>query len=183
MPSIAASAPARRSAPSSSTTSNEHVTEYPKFGQIVGAKELWYHIVSTDRDISTMLQKTMALSSSLIEINVAGEDGKILASSSERRVGESASQLRDFAQWNKGSARSRLLDLIRRGGPDYQVVVPLGYKGQDQRHPFHSGGHLDRAAARAAARPVARAGRGLRRIAAGGAGDHSGRLPTWPCDR
>ncbi len=110
----------------------DHVTEYPKFGQIVGAKELWYYIVSNDRDIATMLQKKMALSSSLIEINVAGDDGKILASSSPRRLGETVAKFRDFAQWNKGSARSRLLDLIRRGGPDYQVVVPLGYEGQDQ---------------------------------------------------
>jgi signal transduction histidine kinase len=110
----------------------DHVAEYPKFGQIVGAKELWFYIVSNDRDIATMLQKKMALSSSLIEINVAGDDGKILASSSPRRLGETVAKFRDFEQWNKGSARSRLLDLIRRGGPDYEVVVPLGFEGQDQ---------------------------------------------------
>jgi signal transduction histidine kinase len=108
-----------------------HAADYPTFGRLVSAKELSYYIVSNDRDIATMLEKKMGLSSSLIEINVAGDDGQILASSSERRVGANITQFRDFAQWTKGSAMSRLRDLIRRGSPDYQVVVPLG-EGQDQ---------------------------------------------------
>jgi signal transduction histidine kinase len=113
---------------------NQHAAEYPVFSTVVSPKDLWYYIVSSDRDVSSMLEKTMALSSSLIEINIAGEDGQILASSSERRVGAMLTQLRDFSQWTKGSAMSRLLDLMqRRGGPDYQVVVPLGYQGQDER--------------------------------------------------
>jgi signal transduction histidine kinase len=111
----------------------QHVADYPAYGSVVGAKELLYHIVSTDPDVSSMLEKTMALSSSLTEINVAGQDGQILASSSERRVGATLTQLRDFSEWSKSSAMSRLLDLMRRrGGPDYQVVVPLGYRGQNE---------------------------------------------------
>ena len=110
-----------------------HVAEYPAFSSVVSTKELWYYIVSSDRDVSSMLQTKMALSSSLIEINVAGEDGRILASSRDRRVGATLAQFRDFSQWTKGSAMSRLLDLMRRrGGPDYQVVVPLGYQGQNE---------------------------------------------------
>jgi signal transduction histidine kinase len=109
-----------------------HAADYPTFGRLVSAKDLSYYIVYNDRDIATMLEKKMGLSSSLIEINIAGDDGQILASSSERRVGATITQFRDFAQWTKGSARSRLLDLVRRGSPDYQVVVPLGYEGPDQ---------------------------------------------------
>jgi signal transduction histidine kinase len=87
-----------------------------------------YTIVSDDRDIARML-KTMALAPSIVEINVAGGDGRILASSSERRVGAMLPALRDFSQWSKGSARSRLLDLMS-GGPDYEVLARLGIQGQ-----------------------------------------------------
>jgi len=45
-------------------------------------------------------------------------------------------QLRDFSQWSKGSALSRLLDLVRGGPnsevPDYEVVVRLGIQGQSE---------------------------------------------------
>lgn len=94
-------------------------------------KTLWYQIVSSDRDIATMLQQTMALSPSLVEINVSDQAGQILASSSERRVGTNLAQLRDFSQWVKGSARSRLVDLMA-GGPDYQMIVPLGIQGETE---------------------------------------------------
>jgi signal transduction histidine kinase len=109
----------------------QHVADYPAYGSVVGAKELLYHIVSTDPDVSSMLEKTMALSSSLTEINVAGQDGQILASSSERRVGATLTQLRDFSEWSKSSAMSRLLDLMK-GGVDYEVPARLGIQGQSE---------------------------------------------------
>ncbi len=110
---------------------NQHSSEYPVFSTLVSTKELWYHIVSSDRDVASMLQKTMALGPSIVEINVAGEDRAILASSSERRVGAQLTQLRDFSQWSKGSAMSRLLDLMK-GGLDYEVLARLGIQGQSE---------------------------------------------------
>jgi signal transduction histidine kinase len=104
-----------------------HTAEYPAFSRVVSAKELWYYIVSSDLDVARMLKNKVAHSSSLIEINVADENGQILASSTERRIGASITQYRDFDQWKGERAMSRLLDLMeRRGGPQYQLVVPLG---------------------------------------------------------
>jgi len=97
-----------------------------------GPKALWYTMVSSDRDIASMLQKTMTGVPSIVEINVAGEDRHILASSSDRRVGATLTQLRDFSQWSKRSALSRLLDLMRGGG-DYESEDAAGIKGQSER--------------------------------------------------
>jgi len=107
---------------------NEHSREYDSSG---GPKALWYTIVSSDRDIASMLQKTMALANSIVEISVADSDQRILASSSERRVGAMLTHLRDFSAWNKASALARLPDLIS-GGPDYEVVTRLGIQGQSE---------------------------------------------------
>jgi signal transduction histidine kinase len=108
---------------------DQHSSDYDSSG---GPKALLYTIISSDRDIARTL-RTMALAPSIVEINVAGEDGRILASSSERRVAAMLPQLRDFSQWSKGSAMSRMLDLMReREGADYEVVTRLGIQGQSE---------------------------------------------------
>jgi signal transduction histidine kinase len=104
---------------------NQHAGEYDASG---GPEALWYTIVSSDPDIASMLQKTLVLAPSIVEINLADADGRILASSSKRRVGEMLAKLRDFSEWNKGSALPRLLEVIR-GGSDYQVLARLGVQG------------------------------------------------------
>jgi signal transduction histidine kinase len=85
----------------------------------------WRDIVANDPDISNMLFRTMALSAALLEINVAGRDGSILASSNPSRIGQPLAHLENFADWGGRSLYRRLVDLMVRK-PDYQVVVPLG---------------------------------------------------------
>ena len=85
----------------------------------------WRDIVANDPDISTMLFRTMALSAALLEINIAGQDGVVLASSNPSRIGQPLSHLENFADWRSRSLYRRLADLMVRK-PDYQVVVPLG---------------------------------------------------------
>jgi len=85
----------------------------------------WRDIVANDPDIATMLFRTMALSAALLEINVAGQDGLVLASSNPSRVGKPLARLENFADWRGRSLYRRLTDLTIRK-PDYQVVVPLG---------------------------------------------------------
>ena len=93
---------------------------------IEDTKILWRAIVAEDPDISTMLVRTMALSPALVEINVAGQDGVILASSNPSRVGQPLKPLANFADWRSRPLRRRLPELIVRN-PDYQVVAPLGF--------------------------------------------------------
>ena len=110
-------------------TAADPVAARPETTELERTKALWREIVSTDQDISAFLVRTMALSPEyLVEINVAGEDGTILASSNPSRVGQPLKQLEDFAHWRNGSLIRRLADVIMRK-PDYQVVVPLGIAG------------------------------------------------------
>ena len=101
----------------------------PETSEMERTKALWREIVSTDQDVSTFLVRTMALSPALVEINVAGADGIILASSNPSRIGQPTKQLENFAHWRNGPMIRRLLDVVRRS-PDYQVVVPLGIAGE-----------------------------------------------------
>ena len=104
---------------------NRHALDQPAPADLEGTKTMWREIVANDPDVATMLFRTMALSAALLEINVGGQDGLILASSNPSRVGQELARLDNFADWRRRSLYRRLVDLAVRK-PDYQVVVPLG---------------------------------------------------------
>src|SRR5689334_17128409 len=60
------------------------------------AKELWMQTVAGDTDLAEFLEQTMAQSRSIVEINVAWEDGRILASSNPSRRRDPLSSKQDL---------------------------------------------------------------------------------------
>ncbi|MGD1092311.1 MAG: ATP-binding protein [Bryobacteraceae bacterium] len=92
-------------------------------------KARWNDIVASDPDIDSMLTKTMALYPAIVEINIADQAGRILASSNPSQVNAPLTPHGDFSAWLNGSQYRRLLDLMVRR-PDYQVNVKLGFAGQ-----------------------------------------------------
>jgi signal transduction histidine kinase len=110
---------------------NQHVEEYETPTSVEQTKALWRDIVLNDRDISNTLERTMALSPSIVEINVAGPSGEILASSNPSRAGMPLTPLGNFSEWRSRPFYRRLRDLMARRA-DYQVAVPLGIAGQSE---------------------------------------------------
>jgi signal transduction histidine kinase len=92
---------------------------------------LWDSIVAGDSHISKMLLDVTALSRSLIEIDVAGTDGRILASSNPDRDGTPLQRREDFSKWAKKGWYGRARDLVKRR-PDWEVTVPIGIAGETQ---------------------------------------------------
>lgn len=107
---------------------NHHRFPSPSPITLEETKAAWDGLVSSDEDIAAMLIRTVALSPALVEINVAGQNTVILASSDPSRVGQPMKPLSNFTDWRKRSLYRRLTDVIVRK-PDYQVVVPLGIAG------------------------------------------------------
>jgi signal transduction histidine kinase len=92
-------------------------------------KELWMQAVATDQELAAQLEQTMAQSQSIIEIGIAGEDGRILASSNPDRIG---TEMRTRPNL-RGLRDEQPLDRIRAildSTADYQSMVPLGIPGQ-----------------------------------------------------
>lgn len=109
---------------------NLHTTPGPKGTE--DAKQEWYDLVADDPEIVKRLVQTMAVWPSLAEVSIAGSNGTILASSSERRIGMPLPNLRDFGQWTKSSVRSRLVDLLA-GDRNFQIMATLGIRDQPDR--------------------------------------------------
>jgi signal transduction histidine kinase len=110
---------------------NQHTKEYEAPADFDGMVSVWNQIVTSDTDIAVMLQKMLALSPGIVEINVAGKTGEILASSSPDRIGHPLDQPEMFSSWQDRPLYRRMLDLfvlVRR--PEYQVALPLGVSEQ-----------------------------------------------------
>src|ERR1700733_13255474 len=103
----------------------QHWTEYDPPSDFAGTVTLWNQIVATDPDIAEMLEKTMALTTGIVEINVAAQGGTILASSDPGRVGRHIVPLKSFTDWGDLPMYRRIRDLFLRR-TDYQIAAPIG---------------------------------------------------------
>lgn len=90
--------------------------------------ERWNDLLSSDPLISVRLLEIMAPSPAILEINVAGQTGQILASSNPSRVAQPLPPLEMLSAWRDGSIKHRMMELFSHR-QDYQVLVPLGEVG------------------------------------------------------
>jgi signal transduction histidine kinase len=104
---------------------------YPTPQSVEEIKALWNQIVSDDGQLRRLLVKMMASSSSLLEINVAGETGIILASSNDAAVQTPMQRHEDFETWLKAPRYRRTLDLLTRQS-NWEITVPLGAGDRDK---------------------------------------------------
>jgi signal transduction histidine kinase len=98
-------------------------------GPLADTKRLWSRIVAEDADLSALLEQTMAQSRSIVEIDVAGEDGMILASSSPVRRGTAMTAKQDLRRLREASPVGRVTAILS-SHDDYETRVPLGVVGQ-----------------------------------------------------
>lgn len=109
----------------------QHSEDYEAPADLNGVKALWTKIVLHDSDIPAMLVNNLKLSRAIKDINIAGPDGNIIASSNPPVVGKPLVVLPSFQEWSLGSFYTRLADLIQRRA-DYQYLIPLGLRGEPQ---------------------------------------------------
>ncbi len=94
-------------------------------------REAWNRQISTDEDLSALLEKTMAQSGSIVEINVASQEGIILASSNPARVGKGLLRGDELQRLRRASPHIRMFALVTGSG-DYETRLPLGIAGQSR---------------------------------------------------
>jgi len=103
---------------------------YPAPQDLAEIKAMWNGIVANDSGFHRLLTQ-MASSGSLLEINIAGENGINLASSNPLAIGMPLQRRQNFEAWGTTPWYRRLLDLRTRH-PDWEITLPLGVGQQDQ---------------------------------------------------
>lgn len=110
---------------------NQHSQEYPAQESLEETKAVWRDIAAHDPHIRSYLLAALAPSEfrTLIEINVADEDGRVLASSNPEAAGSRWRRREPLAAWSRLPWHRRIYDLLRRR-PDWEILPrPIGIEG------------------------------------------------------
>jgi len=92
-------------------------------------KQFWSGELARDADIEALLEQTMALSSSIVEINVAGEDGVIVASSNPGQRRGRMVKKRDLSALQDAGPLARMKAILT-SHDDYETRVDVGIERQ-----------------------------------------------------
>ena len=92
-------------------------------------KQFWTDDVAHDADLATLLEQTMAQSGSIVEIDIAGQDGVILASSNPKQVGARMKSAQELLALRDAGPVARLIAIFT-AHDDYETMEPLGIAGQ-----------------------------------------------------
>src|SRR5580704_9408658 len=106
---------------------NQQSAKYEAPATVEDTRKLWHEIVENDPELNIRLLAMMAPIPSISEINVAGDDGRILASSKPQRIGTQLPQLQDLLEWEKEPLIERVVDGSSRG-LYWERVTTLGDK-------------------------------------------------------
>ena len=109
---------------------NLHAADYEPPESIAQTRAMWTDIAATDPDISPELERTTVPIPSLLEINIAARNDRIVASSSPPNIGERLTRRIPFSEWNTIPWYRRTWTLIQRTAPDLEVTVPHGIAGE-----------------------------------------------------
>lgn len=101
----------------------------PPPGTVDEAKRMWTSIVRDDTELPLILQQTLVQSRSIVEIEVAGENGVVLASSNAARISTLMTARQELRTLRASMALGRLMAILRAQN-DYETRVPLGIPGQ-----------------------------------------------------
>jgi signal transduction histidine kinase len=95
-------------------------------------KRFWSEEVTQDLNLANLLERTMAQSRSIVEINVVGEDGSIVASSNPQRLGSPAVPKQDLHTLRTANPFTRMKAMLN-SAEDYDMPgLPLGISGQQK---------------------------------------------------
>jgi hypothetical protein len=95
------------------------------------AKQRWYTSVSEDIELPLLLERTMAQSSSIVEISITDENGKVLTSSNPTGVGKARSQRAAFDSLLAMGPVERFSQALLQK-VDYHYHLPIGVPGQSK---------------------------------------------------
>jgi len=108
----------------------EQAREYPAPSSLEETKAVWRSIVSKDELLAASLRDTLAGSRTVLEIQIVGEDGRVLSSSDPASVGQRAVSYPKLSEWQRQPRWRQLAELFGER-KNYEVSIPLGVAGQE----------------------------------------------------
>jgi hypothetical protein len=102
---------------------------YPPPESLSETKAMWTSIVENDGDLARNLRDTLAGSRTVLEIQVVGENARVLASTNSANIDRQTQRLPALEDWQKLSLWRQLISAFRERS-NYEVAIQLGVPGQ-----------------------------------------------------
>jgi len=113
----------------------QRVDEYTRQGQpgatIAETELVWIEMASKDEALARMLEQTMASTRTAVEIDVRGQDGRVLSSSNPLSMGKPARKALAMRDWVE-MGRLRQIWRIFTKKEEYETIIPLGLPGSSK---------------------------------------------------
>jgi hypothetical protein len=94
-----------------------------------GRKQSLNELLQSDHRFGLLLESTMAETHSLVEISVAGEDGRVIASSNPLRPGTTMQSFPSLNEMQRMSSLRRLAAVLK-SDTNREIRIPLGFSNQ-----------------------------------------------------
>jgi signal transduction histidine kinase len=111
----------------------QRVTEYsrtrPAEGDLATTEQAWAAMASEDLALSKMLEQTMASTRTVVEIDIRGQDSRIVASSNPNSIGKPARAAMPISEW-QDLGKARQIWRVMTHQEEYQAILPLGLQGR-----------------------------------------------------
>jgi signal transduction histidine kinase len=104
---------------------NQKTAALPPAYSLEEAEAQWREAVERDPALPRLLADILATSRTVLEIQVAAPDGRVLASSNPASVGKPARQVVSLVEWNQQSTWRKLAGVLG-GEEDLAMMMPVG---------------------------------------------------------
>lgn len=112
----------------------QRVTEYAKLSSPESTRSeterQWRELASQDKGLSSLLRDTMASTRTVVEIDIQGQDGILVASSDPDHVGKPAHPAMPMKDWEKQGRMQQIWQVLMQPG-ELETTIPLGLAGSD----------------------------------------------------
>lgn len=113
----------------------QRVTEYakvsPPSGSLAETERQWREMASHDKPLSSLLRDTMASTRTVVEIDIQGQDGIVVASSNPISIGRPARRAMSMTDWERLGRTQQIWQVLMRP-QELETSIPLGLQGSDK---------------------------------------------------
>ncbi len=112
----------------------QRVAEYAKLSAPENTRSeterQWRELASQDNGLSSLLRDTMASTRTVVEIDIQGQDGILVASSNPDHVGKPARHAMPMKDWEKQGRMQQIWQVLMQP-EELETTIPLGLAGSD----------------------------------------------------
>lgn len=109
----------------------QRVDGYGRKEEAVLTERHWVEMAAKDEALAKMLEQTMASTRTAVEVDIRGQDGRVLSSSNPRSIGQMGRTAVAMDEWLKLGRGAQIWRVFTKK-EEYETTIPLGLPGSEK---------------------------------------------------